>query len=49
MPTNHPSPVHESVGNVKLHTATLTKSDARGTVIAMMMNCIIIAYEPVIC
>lgn len=43
------SSVHESVGNVKLHTAALTKSDARGTVIAMMMDCIIIAYKPMTC
>ena len=40
-----PSSVHESTGNVKLHTATLVKSDARGTVIAMMRNWIIIAYR----
>ena len=37
--------VHESVGNVNLHTVTPTKSDARGTVISVMMNCIIIAYK----
>ena len=44
-----PSSVHESIGNVPLHAATLVKSDARGTVIAMVVNCIIIAYKQVTC
>ena len=41
-----PSSVDESVGNVKLHTTTLIKSDARVAVIVTTMNCIIIAYKP---
>ena len=41
--------VHESAGNVKSLTATLITSDARGTEMAMMMDCIIIAYKPVTC
>lgn len=34
-----------SVGNVKLHTTTAIKTNPRGMVIDMMINCIIIAYK----
>jgi hypothetical protein len=43
------SSIHESVGNVKLHTVTLMTFDTRGAVIGIMMNCIIIAYKRVTC
>ena len=39
------SSVHESVGNVMLHTTTAKKTNPRDRVIDMMINCIIIAYK----
>lgn len=43
------SSVHESIENVKLHTAAAINAKFRHTVTDMMMNCIVIACKPVTC